>query len=77
MKLVILQMDAAVPDNASWACFKLPADGMEAGFLIQGHKVVEVEDARGEELLEEMGKSIGLQLQLRDLYYPPVKVETP
>lgn len=75
MKLVIVQMDSVHVGNASWTCFQLPEETSEQAFLLQGHRVVEVSEEQGNEIIAAMGASLRLQFVLRDLYHPPKPVE--
>lgn len=77
MKLVIMEMHVGpiIGDgNCHWVAFA-PSDGMTDGFSLMGHKVIEVEEKIGSQILKSQVASIQLQMQLRDLCHPPVKKE--
>jgi len=77
MKIVIMQMDSAVPDNATWTCFKPPDDTPDIAWEMQGHKVIDLPEDEAKALLQRAADALQLQFTLRDLMYPPTPKEEP
>ena len=70
VKLVIAEMKAEVPGNATWCCWELGDLFNEQVMKMIGHQVVEVSPECAKMLIDEMKTSIELQVKLRALFYP-------
>jgi hypothetical protein len=67
MKLVLMEHSAV--GGATWSCLELQDHMRPEVWTMMGHRVVEVPDAQGKQMIEDMGKAMMLQVQLRELYY--------
>lgn len=63
MKLAILKIEARATGNFTWTCIKAD-EGTERIWELMGHKVVELPDEKGNELLRRASEAIMLQFEL-------------
>ena len=70
MKLVIMEHPTTIHMNSTWSCFRDNTGTPDECWEMQGHKVIEVDDELGSQILKDMKVSMLLQLQLRELCYP-------
>lgn len=67
MKLILTEHPAI--GGATWSCLALEKNMRPEVWVHMGHRVVEVDDKQGKELMDAMNVSMSLQLSLRELYY--------
>jgi hypothetical protein len=67
VKIVIMEHPAT--GGATWSCLEMAQHMRPEVWTMMGHRVVEVPDNDGKQMIKDMSAAMMLQVQLRELYY--------